>query len=536
MYSQFSFFNNLMYQFLAQQEKIKSRLEPVKQARWNQVPGVSECLDETRVTVLKQIDDWVDEKNPKQIFWLRGMAGTGKSTLAKTVCRHVKERCRLGGSFFCSRYYEGRRDERRIIPTLAEQLCRSVEGFGSELLKLNSLEDVGSSPLQQLQELIIDPLSRLSRSMSTIVVVIDALDECEGSKAAYSLLLALSYVAAKIPGFRAFITSRPEREILNAFEIQSLAKMTNVLPLDLVPRTEVDGDIDRFFRMRLTGMVKENNGGQHRDDGWPPPSLIKQLVSISGGLFIFAHTLCEFAAGTELSYSVVVEDYASQSPSDGNDLQALDKLYGSIISDKLDKLGGFAGRRGKRCYAVLATIIHLKAPLSVIALNTLLGFNDVFELIDRFRSILHVPDKENSKEVVRIIHASLQDLLTSSQRLSNVGLRLIYIDSSVQNWAIVERLWKLMLSNLCRNPSSVIDEENRDETLVYACRFWAEHLKLVVNETVEEKEEGTFIGIALALQDFVSKKLLNWIEALGHLRSLDLALSALLISQDWCKV
>lgn len=464
------------------------------------------------------------------------MAGTGKSTLAKTVCHRVKERSCLGGSFFCSRYYDGRRDEMRIIPTLAVQLCQSVEGFGPELLRLNGLEDVASAPGDQLNELIVAPLLQLSKFVSTIVVVIDALDECEGSKAAYVLLLALSHTIVRIPALKVFITSRPEREILNAFERGSLAKMTNILRLDLVPRDEVDGDIGRFFSTRLARMVKENSGGKERDDGWPPGPLIDQLVSISGGLFIFAHTLCEFAAGAGQMFQAIIEEYATQTPSDGNDLQALDQLYESILSKNLEKLGGLTGRRGRRCSAVLAIVILLKEPLPVAALNALLGFNEVFELIDLFRSILFVPDKENSKEVVRTLHSSLQDLLISRERLSRVKFSQMYINPSTQNRSMVKALWKLMLDNLCRNPFDIIDQEMRDHALVYACRFWAEHLKSVVNETTEERQQGTFVEVARTLQDFVSKKLPNWIEALSVLRSLDLAVSALSISRDWCKV
>ena len=460
------------------------------------------------------------------------MAGTGKSTLAKTVCRRIKERSCLGGSFFCSRY-DGRRDEMRIIPTLAEQLCRSVEGFGPELLRLNGLEDVASAPVDQLNELIVAPLLQLSKLVSTIVVVIDALDECEGSKAAYVLLLALSHTIVRIPALKVFITSRPEREILNAFERESLANMTNILRLDLIPRDEVDCDIGKFFSTRLARMVMENTGGKERDDGWPPAPLIDQLVSVSGGLFIFAHTLCEFAAGAGRMFQAIIEDYATQTASDGNDLVALDRLYTTILSKNLEKLGGLTGHRGKKCNAVLAMVILLKEPLSVTALNALLGFNEVFELIDLFRSILFVPDKDNSTEVVRTIHSSLQDLLISRERLSRVDFSQMYIDPSTQNRSMVKALWKLMLDNLCRNPCDIIiDPETRDHALVYACRFWAEHLKSVVNETSEERQQGTFIEVAQTLQDFVSKKLPNWIEALSLLQSLELAVSALSISRD----
>lgn len=87
----------------------------------------------------------------------------------------------------------------------------------------------------------------------------------------------------------------------------------------------------------------ENTGGKERDDGWPPAPLIDQLVSVSGGLFIFAHTLCEFAAGAGRMFQAIIEDYATQTASDGNDLVALDRLYTTILSKNLEKLGGLTG-------------------------------------------------------------------------------------------------------------------------------------------------------------------------------------------------
>ena len=46
---------------------------------------------------------WADGYGGKRIFWLNGMAGTGKSTIARTVAHHYSEQKRLGASFFFSR-------------------------------------------------------------------------------------------------------------------------------------------------------------------------------------------------------------------------------------------------------------------------------------------------------------------------------------------------------------------------------------------------------------------------------------------------
>ena len=62
----------------------------------------SQCMVDTRVELLLQLQDWgADHKRP--IFRLRGMAGTGKSTIARTLAHRFKSQNRLGGNFFFSR-------------------------------------------------------------------------------------------------------------------------------------------------------------------------------------------------------------------------------------------------------------------------------------------------------------------------------------------------------------------------------------------------------------------------------------------------
>src|SRR5271155_4473965 len=57
------------------------------------------CLPDTRVDVLNQIRAWADGGDEGSIFWLNGMAGTGKSTIARTIARAYYDRNRLGASF-----------------------------------------------------------------------------------------------------------------------------------------------------------------------------------------------------------------------------------------------------------------------------------------------------------------------------------------------------------------------------------------------------------------------------------------------------
>jgi len=45
------------------------------------------CHPNTRVDLLRSIQAWAHQANGKSIFWLNGMAGTGKSTISRTIAK-----------------------------------------------------------------------------------------------------------------------------------------------------------------------------------------------------------------------------------------------------------------------------------------------------------------------------------------------------------------------------------------------------------------------------------------------------------------
>jgi shikimate kinase len=81
-------------------------------------------MKDTRTYVLGLIQDWAYTPSPGlSIFWLAGMAGTGKSTIAKTACEKFAEDGVLGASFFVSRQEIERRDPHRVLRSIAYQLA-----------------------------------------------------------------------------------------------------------------------------------------------------------------------------------------------------------------------------------------------------------------------------------------------------------------------------------------------------------------------------------------------------------------------------
>src|SRR5882762_9027111 len=81
------------------------------------------CLRGTRKDVLWEIERWLTGEQEQHVFWLNGLAGTGKSTIAQTVAETAFADGKLGASFFCSRDFADRCNLHAIFPTLAFQLA-----------------------------------------------------------------------------------------------------------------------------------------------------------------------------------------------------------------------------------------------------------------------------------------------------------------------------------------------------------------------------------------------------------------------------
>src|SRR5882762_9654101 len=106
------------------------------------------CLKGTRKEVLLHIEQWLMDEKDQRVFWLNGLAGTGKSTIAQTFAEISFADGKLGASFFCSRDFEDRSNLQTIFPTLAFQLAHRYPRFREQLLKvLKANPDVGRESL-----------------------------------------------------------------------------------------------------------------------------------------------------------------------------------------------------------------------------------------------------------------------------------------------------------------------------------------------------------------------------------------------------
>src|SRR5215213_8820942 len=140
-----------------------------------------ECLSGTRTDLLSHIAKWVDDPQGKCIFWLNGMAGTGKSTISRTIASSFKAKGQLGASFFFKRGEGSRANGKRFFTTIAVQLAEHFRDMISSIRKVIEADRYISEKAlrEQFDKLIFQPLSKIMTASTKVVVVIDALDECE---------------------------------------------------------------------------------------------------------------------------------------------------------------------------------------------------------------------------------------------------------------------------------------------------------------------------------------------------------------------
>ncbi|KAJ7793563.1 hypothetical protein B0H14DRAFT_2533368, partial [Mycena olivaceomarginata] len=171
------------------------------------------CAPGTRVEIQVDILKWLSPQpgTKEHIFWVTGIAGSGKSTLSATVVENLREnRTPVAAQFFISRNIPETIDPAKIIPTIALQLAEfspAAAGIIHDVLKH------GLPPRRkQAKELLLAPIRELSKSRNAVIILIDALDELENAAdSVMEILLSIAPKDCDLPNnVRFLITSRPE--------------------------------------------------------------------------------------------------------------------------------------------------------------------------------------------------------------------------------------------------------------------------------------------------------------------------------------
>lgn len=497
------------------------------------------CLRGTRKDVLRQIERWLTDEQDSRVFWLNGLAGTGKSTIAQTFAEASFADGKLGASFFCSRDFEDRSNIQTIFPTLAFQLAYRYPQFRKALLPvLRANPEIGRESLcSQLEKVIIGPFRA---TLIPTLIIIDALDECKDDQPASAILSVLSRYIDQILHVKFFITGRPEPRVRTGFRLELLRPITEVLKLHDVERSSVDSDLKLFLGTRLNDISKTRSDSDFTEN-WPSSYDIDLLCKKSAGLFIYASTVVKFVASphhlpTErLTLIISLPQSTFHEGKSGIDL-----LYTQVLEQAFRDVGSDDQELYSRFKMIVGAVLLVFYPLSRKTLSELLENcgtpSRISNTLRSLHSLLLVPASE--ADPIRVFHKSFPDFLTDQGRCKD---ERFFVDPSVHHIDILFSCLDLMRERLKKNIcdlngfptlSEVEDLPARREACIgsaleYACRFWTKHL-------VKVPESDPHTGrVRKAVDEFFKAHLLFWIEVLSLTGNLGIGVYALYDIDQW---
>ncbi|CAE6459288.1 unnamed protein product [Rhizoctonia solani] len=481
-------------------------LNPAKLAAYDSTHGTEvnrrTCTKNTREAILRELNYWSDDTNGKRIYWMNGMAGTGKTTIACSLAQALEARGQLGGSFFCSRTSPECRDANRIVPTIAYQLARYSTPFRAALFKiLEGDPDIASRNItSQFDRLLKDPLTEaMGKHLGNAVVLIDALDECDSPSAVKLVLEVLLKFTPGLP-IKFFVTSRPDPRIYD--RMSQNAHLQDIMHLHEIEQSIVRADIERYLKAELSPLA-------------PQEAQILQLSNLAGNLFIYAATAVRYIQPDDVF--VDSEDRLGNILSTqlkfSRKLADIDNLYSAILTAAL-KNEKLEFEEARRMQFVLWTTVCSREPVDIDTLTALVGMGEkkrILTALKPLRSVLHVSETSG---LVSTLHASFPDYILSKGRANG-----FFCDSEAHHHVLATRCFHIMnnlrfnicnLASSCIPDSAVLDLDQRvamniSTPLFYACQYWGDHFVLALaSENLNEE-----------LNRFLSHRLLFWMEVLN---------------------
>ncbi|KZP14499.1 TPR-like protein [Athelia psychrophila] len=466
------------------------------------------CLPGTRTNILSVVGAWSRSLDSQNVFWLNGVAGSGKSAIAHTIAKMLHEDGLLASSFFFDREFDSRNTTQLLVSTIARDIAARHPIIAADIS--TALDDpalASASLARQFDAFIAQPLRR-HKFDQPIVVVIDALDEGVQDDSGFSILsLFRDKVAKFAPQLRVLITSRPTRNIT-----QYLSEQDHIASHTMaVDSPENIQDIKTYIDAQVRDMTIASQMGSP----WPDEALVRELKALAEGLFIWIVTIFAYLRSAHKPRAKL-RALLSNSDVSGvlSPRKKMDALYAAI----LEACGDWGDPDFCADYLIfMGAIMAAKRPLSLGALRALHSDSQEMapeHLLQRFGSVLLGLNGEG--ETIRILHLSFREFITDRADNSQLTQKF-YLSEKAHSG----RLAKLCLQTMVReitsagisgtgyllkdfdNGPGIPEVTGVSEQLLYGCEYWIDHIS-----DVEDKN----IAICEVLQEFLTHHNIFWME------------------------
>ncbi|KAM0228716.1 hypothetical protein ACHAP5_011867, partial [Fusarium lateritium] len=485
------------------------------------------CHDGTMLTVRSRIETWVKDYQAPTVTWLHAPAGTGKSTLARTVAEDLMRSRNLAAGYFFGRGDIDRNHPSRVFPTIASQLSDALPAFGPRLR--DSIQDRSIERLlklnleEQFRILIETPLTNMpvsGKNKPAKAIIIDALDECSDLSKLDSLLSLLASLR-RLTSLRlcVLLTSRNVLRVSYAFDkLQDDGHAYITINHHREYKDESRTGIEQYLSAKFKEIKRRR---KIQADPWPTRKDFKAIVreaTTPSPLFIYASSLMSSIDHTNPTYepTAQLQKWLSGCRQGENRLQT---MYNRTLSD----IVGSDAQQKSQVLLFLGSITALAKPLSLKALSGLLeqSQDTTSHWVRNLQSVLDVP--EDLEEPIFLINRSLQDVLFVEQE--NTGQLTVDNSFTINRQEAHDILATKCLNRMmrqdgglrkdrCNFSQKAIDRSEISGTAVsqaipfdlqYACLYWVHHL----DEAKRGFDRRTY--------EFLTNHFFHWIETLSSL-------------------
>lgn len=415
-----------------------------------------------------------------------------------------------------------------MFPTLAYQLANVNPNSRKALLKaVREDADCMHGALQkQYNKLIVDSLKAYSAS-DTVVLVLDALDECISEQGITEILQLLLFSKSTLPcNLLIFITSRPVpyiRSILD--DVEDLAEVI----LHNIDTAIVRDDIMRFLKHELD--IIFDKFGMKRPENDDVIRLANGAMNSFLFAAIFLRSIGDNAAkDPEKRLRIILDSLKT----DVDIYSAVDSLYLRLLNMAVEDLS--LRHTKERIRMVIGTVTTLRTPLplNAFAIYAKTTRREAGNVLDFLQSFIVVSSAFNNAPCVS--HLSFVDFITDKERCTD---NLYFVDVPLQENIVAARCLTLMTFCLKENMAEIEDftllnnevtdlDENIKESFEdehkYACIYWTSHLM-----AVDHADEDTID----VLNEFLKTVFPTWIEVMSLLGQIPRATSMLRDVHEW---
>jgi hypothetical protein len=481
------------------------------------------CMEGTRQTILNEITTWVtNESGSSNTYWVYGLPGIGKTSLAHSICETLDERNQLIGAFFCQRDDTNLSEPRNILPTLIYKLAENSPTFRRIVAeRLRSKPNLTTESMKESH--FLDFFLSFPRQLieHTRAFVIDALDECGNDQNRQDVLKALTDATSLAPWLKIIITSRPEADIERFFHGLSSSSHPSY---DLATDQKASDDLRTFARSQFDLLASR----WRIPTPWPNKSDFNRVISRAKGLFIFIKTLILALERCEDPEESLKETLGGSA---GTGLESLYGLYSSILKAHINSSGFW------RMIVVITTAQYRPLHKETIAKLTGVKPNLVEKWVDALSSILYQDERANG--AIRVRHLSISDFFLSDRCEYQGSLREAHAQQGI---ACLETMIKELRFNICKLDDSRLAntdvkdlqsriEENISDPLQYSSLYWSNHLYFSLDSWNRDPR-----ALGNLKEFFEGSYPLFWIEVLSIIGMVPMGVPSLRRVISWVRV